>query len=141
MLHADAVSFSSDPTEEFAKFCANIVRGGGHCFGPLLTSRFLKKNKLKQIIRGHEVPLEGIKVQHGDQCITLTSSPNFGGVLDNHAGILRFSNSTDSHEMVESARKKSVVDEKNMSESSAEMLSIQAVLKKISCRFIPISGT
>ncbi len=52
-------------------------RGVGVQFGPDVTRAFLAKNKLKYVIRSHEVKHEGYEVAHDGQCITVFSAPNY----------------------------------------------------------------
>jgi len=45
-------------------------RGVGMQFGPDVTKRFCDNNKLKAIIRSHEVRMEGYEEEHDGRCIT-----------------------------------------------------------------------
>ena len=52
-------------------------RGVGLQFGPDVTERFCAKNKLKAIIRSHEVQADGYTVGHNGRCISVFSAPNY----------------------------------------------------------------
>ena len=67
----------SDPnTEEGIK---PSPRGEGFLFGPDHTNSFLKHNHLSKLIRSHVWEEQGYKIQHGQQCITIFSAPNYTG--------------------------------------------------------------
>lgn len=57
------------------------MRGCSYCFGSIQTKKFLKENRIKLIIRGHEVQIDGFNYQKGenDEKLTLTifSAPNY----------------------------------------------------------------
>lgn len=61
----------------------NTIRGCSFYFGPALTKKFLDKNKLSCIIRGHEVQHKGYKLHNHDRTkdfpaiVTLFSAPNY----------------------------------------------------------------
>lgn len=52
-------------------------RGVGTQFGPDITSRFCKVNKLDYVVRSHEVKDMGYEVAHDGKCITVFSAPNY----------------------------------------------------------------
>lgn len=60
----------SDPFEGAGSMIS--MRGAGHQFGYDITEKFLNKNKLVAIIRGHE-PCEGYKFNHNNLVLTLFS--------------------------------------------------------------------
>jgi len=64
-------------------------RGVGVQFGPDITEKFLKHNKLDYIIRSHEVKPEGYEVMHGGQCITIFSAPNYCDSIGNKGAFIR----------------------------------------------------
>lgn len=42
-----------------------------------MTRRFLEDNQLTGVIRSHEVRQGGYSIEHGGQCITVFSAPNY----------------------------------------------------------------
>ena len=65
----------SDPQPQLGRSASK--RGVGVQFGPDVTERFLRLNKLDYIIRSHEVKQEGYEVAHNGKCITVFSAPNY----------------------------------------------------------------
>lgn len=63
-------------------------RGVGVQFGPDITSAFLERNKLKYIIRSHEVKDEGYEVSHDGKCITVFSAPNYCDQMGNKGAFI-----------------------------------------------------
>lgn len=53
------------------------LQGVGLGFGGDVTRRFLEDNKVSGVIRSHEVRQGGYSVEHGGQCITVFSAPNY----------------------------------------------------------------
>lgn len=49
-------------------------------FGGDITRRFLEDNSLTGVIRSHEVRQGGYSIEHGGQCITVFSAPNYVGL-------------------------------------------------------------
>lgn len=70
----------ADPCEE--KGIKNSIRGMGYSFGPDVTECFLRLNKIKKVIRSHEVCPNGYKYHHSDKLITLFSCPRYGGSIN-----------------------------------------------------------
>lgn len=52
-------------------------RGVGIQFGPDITEKFCKDNKLDYVVRSHEVKAMGYEVAHNGKCITVFSAPNY----------------------------------------------------------------
>ena len=52
-------------------------RGVGLGFGTDVTRRFLEDNGVSGVIRSHEVRQPGYSIEHGGQCITVFSAPNY----------------------------------------------------------------
>jgi len=61
-------------------------------FGPDITASFLERNKLKLIIRSHEVPSDnrGAQWLHGGKLITVFSASNYCGAQGNLGGLVVF---------------------------------------------------
>ena len=66
-------------------------RGVGVQFGPDVTNAFLEKNKLKYVIRSHEVKDEGYEVSHDGKCITVFSAPNYCDQMGNKGAFITLS--------------------------------------------------
>lgn len=67
----------NDPSENKGMNYSN--RGNNiHTFGNDVVLNFLAKNNLKQIIRGHEVVLNGYKWWFGNKLVSIYSCPNYG---------------------------------------------------------------
>eukprot|EP00597_Dinobryon_sp_UTEXLB2267_P000297 CAMPEP_0170072352 /NCGR_PEP_ID=MMETSP0019_2-20121128/10014_1 /TAXON_ID=98059 /ORGANISM="Dinobryon sp., Strain UTEXLB2267" /LENGTH=279 /DNA_ID=CAMNT_0010281285 /DNA_START=272 /DNA_END=1111 /DNA_ORIENTATION=+ len=79
----------SDPDDEDSKF-SESPRGLGSLFGKDATKSFLKRNKLKLLIRSHEVRDGGYDIMHNGKCITVFSAPNYCRVSRNKGAIVRF---------------------------------------------------
>ena len=76
----------SDPQE--APGSARSPRGVSRTFGPDMTRKFLEKNRLKSLIRSHEMMRNGIQVSQNGLCTTVFSASNYGGWTDNKGGFL-----------------------------------------------------
>ncbi|OHT05067.1 Ser/Thr protein phosphatase [Tritrichomonas foetus] len=77
----------SDPVDEVKGFEQN-KRGSGVLYGPDATATFLKNNKLKVILRGHQCVPTGYSLNFNNQCITLFSSSDYHRLLQNKAGAI-----------------------------------------------------
>ena len=66
----------SDPTPQIIEFDKNL-RGRGVVFGFSPLKRFLDKNSLKMMIRGHESISTGIKVNMNNTCYTVFSAAGY----------------------------------------------------------------
>jgi serine/threonine-protein phosphatase 2B catalytic subunit len=80
----------SDPTDMIAdSFIANDMRRCSYYYSPTQSEKFIEKNNLKLIIRGHEVTNTGYKYQKSlsNVPITLTifSAPNYCDTYKNSA--------------------------------------------------------
>ena len=63
-------------------------RGVGVQFGPDVTNAFLERNRLKYVIRSHEVKDEGYEVSHDGKCITVFSAPNYCDQMGNKGAFI-----------------------------------------------------
>ena len=81
----------SDPQD--APGISRSVARGSVCitFGPDITRRFCEINRLRMIVRSHEVPrsMSGVAVQHDGRLITVFSASNYCGRIGNTGGARR----------------------------------------------------
>ncbi|OBA27642.1 Metallo-dependent phosphatase [Hanseniaspora valbyensis NRRL Y-1626] len=77
----------TDPTDETDELGPS-KRGLGFSFGKSITTKFLEFNKLKKIIRSHELKENGIDYSHDKQLITVFSAPNYCGFHGNKGAVL-----------------------------------------------------
>ena len=68
----------NDP-EEMKGFKSNYERGIGYLFGKNITKKVLEKLKVKTLIRSHQPPFEGVKVNHEGKVLTISSTKVYGG--------------------------------------------------------------
>ncbi|KAL1110136.1 hypothetical protein AAG570_008213, partial [Ranatra chinensis] len=71
----------SDPQPAYGR--APSKRGVGVQFGPDITDKFIRQNKLDYIIRSHEVKNDGYEIAHDGKCITVFSAPNYCDTMGN----------------------------------------------------------
>lgn len=76
----------SDPEE--IKGWSQSPRGAGYLFGPSVVEEFLTKNGLKQIVRAHQLVMEGYKLHFNEKVITVWSAPNYCFRCGNIAAIM-----------------------------------------------------
>ncbi|CAD5112205.1 DgyrCDS1439 [Dimorphilus gyrociliatus] len=76
----------SDPQPQNGRSLSK--RGVGCQFGPDVTDRFLKLNRLDYIIRSHEVKADGYEVAHNGKCITVFSAPNYCDQMGNKGAFI-----------------------------------------------------
>ena len=70
---------------------SSAARGAGCVtFGPDVTRRFCEINRLRMIVRSHEVPktMTGVQVQHDGRLITVFSASNYCGRIGNTGGTM-----------------------------------------------------
>lgn len=63
-------------------------RGIGLQFGPDITKQFVEKNKLKGVIRSHEVRQNGYEWEHNGLLCTVFSAPNYCDVQGNLGAVI-----------------------------------------------------
>lgn len=72
----------NDPVENVETYIESNRGPGIYLFGPKITEKFLEKNKLKKIIRSHQLPgKNGYKLNHRDSIITIFSAKNTYNLL------------------------------------------------------------
>jgi serine/threonine-protein phosphatase 5 len=75
----------SDPMDQ--RGLAPSPRGVTSTFGPDITEKFLRVNRLELLIRSHQVQENGYAIQHGGKCITVFSAPNYVGQMGNKGAV------------------------------------------------------
>ncbi|CAD6198368.1 unnamed protein product [Caenorhabditis auriculariae] len=63
-------------------------RGVGCQFGPDVTVRWCKENKVDYVVRSHEVKPEGYEEHHNGQCYTVFSAPNYCDQMGNKGAFI-----------------------------------------------------
>jgi len=78
----------SDPTETPGKYKSD--RGIGIKFGPDITARFCIQNKLRFVVRSHQVPDDqrGFMKMHEGRCVTIFSASNYCGSGGNYGSVM-----------------------------------------------------
>jgi protein phosphatase len=77
----------SDPSDDIDNF-KESPRGTGFCFGKVAFQRFLERNQLIAVIRGHECVSEGCLTRFDGRLYTVFSASNYCGRVGNQAAIL-----------------------------------------------------
>ncbi|CAN3365641.1 serine/threonine-protein phosphatase T [Diutina catenulata] len=78
----------TDPQDQNGR--APSKRGIGMQFGPDITERFCLQNKLRKVLRSHEVRQAGVEVEHNGRLITVFSAPNYCDAGANKGGVVHF---------------------------------------------------
>lgn len=74
----------SDPMDDQGfKSSERCDNGQTKFFGSDITQKFLDENKLKYLVRSHQVQNEGFSFSQNDKCITVFSAPNYLGTVGN----------------------------------------------------------
>jgi len=78
----------SDPCEQAGKFKSE--RGVGIKFGPDITTKFCMINKLRFVVRSHQLPDDGrgFSKQHEGRCVTIFSASNYCGSGGNYGAVM-----------------------------------------------------
>ncbi|RLV93811.1 Serine/threonine-protein phosphatase T [Spathaspora sp. JA1] len=69
-------------------------RGIGMQFGPDITERFCLNNKLRKIIRSHEVRMDGVEAEHNGRLITVFSAPNYCDATGNLGAVIHITSNS-----------------------------------------------
>ena len=80
----------SDPSPMTEQWATNYERGSTYTWGLAPLSNFLKKNKLKCLVRGHQVAIEGFEFPFfpNKSCITMFTASNYSEGVPNKAAFL-----------------------------------------------------
>jgi protein phosphatase len=81
----------SDPTDYEGKFKSE--RGVGIKYGPDVTVKFCQLNRLRFMVRSHQVPEDGrgFAKQHDGRCVTVFSASNYCGNGGNYGAVISLS--------------------------------------------------
>eukprot|EP00002_Diphylleia_rotans_P011827 TRINITY_DN2328_c0_g1_i2.p1 TRINITY_DN2328_c0_g1~~TRINITY_DN2328_c0_g1_i2.p1 ORF type:complete len:659 (+),score=129.79 TRINITY_DN2328_c0_g1_i2:86-2062(+) len=125
----------SDPLDDDKSGILENHRGAGVMFGADMTKSFLKNNRLKYMIRSHEVKDNGFDIVHGRRCITIFSASNYGGSYDNKGAyiVLKSDLVPHIHTFMAGTKKESAQEEDE--EEAAEKLAAMNlnILKDLIC--------
>lgn len=69
-------------------------RGIGMQFGPDITENFCNKNKIRKVLRSHEVRMGGVEEEHNGRLITVFSAPNYCDSTGNLGGVVHITENT-----------------------------------------------
>lgn len=75
--------------------CAPSKRGIGIQFGPDITERFCLANKIRKVLRSHEVRMDGVEDEHKGRLVTVFSAPNYCDSTGNLGGVVHFTENKD----------------------------------------------
>ncbi|KAG7851211.1 hypothetical protein KL941_000880 [Ogataea angusta] len=87
----------TDPQESKGRSASK--RGIGMQFGPDVTADFCERNKLKAIIRSHEVRMGGYEIEHNGKLVTVFSAPNYCDMQGNLGAVVNFTLKDDEYEL------------------------------------------
>jgi protein phosphatase len=69
----------NDPSEEIDDFSFNYLRGGFYYYGKDAWTKFMIENKLRMMLRSHEIFDEGFKYFFGGSLLSIFSSTGYCG--------------------------------------------------------------
>ena len=78
----------SDPAVNGVEKWGDNDRGSGVLFGPAVVKEFLEKNKMRLIIRAHQMVEKGYELLFNNTVLTIFSCPNYARTFNNAAGVL-----------------------------------------------------
>ncbi|KAL0245197.1 hypothetical protein GEMRC1_009277 [Eukaryota sp. GEM-RC1] len=78
----------SDPDERIGWGAS--PRGAGYTFGQDISETFCHRNKLKLIVRAHQLVMNGYNWNHDSKVVTVFSAPNYCYRCGNQAAIMEF---------------------------------------------------
>lgn len=88
-------------------------RGIGMQFGPDITERFCLNNKIRKILRSHEVRMNGVENEQKGRLITVFSAPNYCDSTGNLGGIVNFEENKNYNHEIDNGEGYKDVNDKN----------------------------
>ena len=88
-------------------------RGIGMQFGPDITERFCLSNKIRKIIRSHEVRMNGIENEQNGRLMTVFSAPNYCDSTGNLGGVIHIEENSNYKKDLDDGQGYKTVEEKN----------------------------
>lgn len=76
-------------------------RGLGLQFGPDITERFCLQNKIRKVLRSHEVRMGGYEQEHAGRLMTVFSAPNYCDSTGNLGAVIHFTENKDYNETID----------------------------------------
>ena len=80
----------SDPSPTIEQW-EHSYRGAGYLFGARAAEQFLRINDLSQIVRAHQLTMQGYQKFFNDTVVTVWSAPNYAYRTKNSASIMKVS--------------------------------------------------
>eukprot|EP01009_Symbiontida_sp_KSa7_P009017 NODE_704_length_805_cov_661.205026_g534_i0.p2 GENE.NODE_704_length_805_cov_661.205026_g534_i0~~NODE_704_length_805_cov_661.205026_g534_i0.p2 ORF type:complete len:130 (+),score=24.12 NODE_704_length_805_cov_661.205026_g534_i0:29-391(+) len=78
----------ADPGDHIEEYQASGRGGELQTFNGSVSSKFVTKNRLQYIVRGHQLVMEGYKWSHDNRVLTVFSAPNYTYSCGNRGAIL-----------------------------------------------------
>lgn len=88
-------------------------RGRGLQFGPDITERFCLNNKIRKVLRSHEVRMGGVELEHKGRLITVFSAPNYCDAGGNLGGVVHFTENENYDKQKDDGEGYRVIDDDN----------------------------
>lgn len=88
-------------------------RGIGLQFGPDITEKFCVKNKVRKVIRSHEVRMDGAEEEHNGRLITVFSAPNYCDSTGNLGAVINITENPQYDKESDDGEGYKLVDEPN----------------------------
>lgn len=101
----------TDPQTENGR--APSKRGIGIQFGPDVTERFCLRNKIRKVLRSHEVRMNGVEEEHNGRLITVFSAPNYCDATGNLGGVVHMTVNSDYDKTKDDGEGYRVVNDEN----------------------------
>lgn len=101
----------TDPQPENGRLPSK--RGCGVQFGPDVTERFCLSNKIRRILRSHEVRMSGVEYEHKGRLLTVFSAPNYCDAGGNLGGVVHITENNSYDKSKDNGEGYRDVDDKN----------------------------